>query len=210
MTLSDTALTETGLAPARRGRVLVLACGALAHEIVALKRANGWEHIDLACLPAILHNTPEKITPAVEEAVARHREDYENIFLAYGDCGTGGQLQAAAARLGVAMFDSPHCYAFLEGTEGFLARGDDEMRAFYLTDFLVRQFDALVWKPLGLDRHPELRDMYFGQYERLIYQAQTDDAGLDALARSHADRLGLAYERRLTGYGDLATALARV
>lgn len=210
MTLSDTALTETGLAPARRGRVLVLACGALAHEIVALKRANGWEHIDLACLPAILHNTPEKITPAVEEAVARHREDYENIFLAYGDCGTGGQLQAAAARLGVAMFDSPHCYAFLEGTEGFLARGDDEMRAFYLTDFLVRQFDAFVWKPLGLDRHPELRDMYFGQYERLIYQAQTDDAGLDALARSHADRLGLAYERRLTGYGDLATALARV
>jgi len=210
LTLSDTALTETGLAPARRGRVLVLACGALAHEIVALKRANGWEHIDLACLPAILHNTPEKITPAVEEAVARHREDYENIFLAYGDCGTGGQLQAAAARLGVAMFDSPHCYAFLEGTEGFLARGDDEMRAFYLTDFLVRQFDAFVWKPLGLDRHPELRDMYFGQYERLIYQAQTDDAGLDALARSHADRLGLAYERRLTGYGDLATALARV
>jgi len=210
LTLSDTALTETGLAPARRGRVLVLACGALAHEIVALKRANGWEHIDLACLPAILHNTPEKITPAVEEAVARHRDNYETIFLAYGDCGTGGQLQAAAARLGVAMFDSPHCYAFLEGTEGFLARGDDEMRAFYLTDFLVRQFDAFVWKPLGLDRHPELREMYFGNYERLIYQAQTDDAGLDALARSHADRLGLAYERRLTGYGDLATALARL
>ncbi|MDJ1007020.1 MAG: DUF1638 domain-containing protein [Paracoccaceae bacterium] len=210
MSLSDAVLTEAGLDPARSGRVLVIACGALAHEIVALKRANGWEHIALACLPAIYHNHPEKIVPAVEEAVAKHRPHYEKLFLAYADCGTGGLLQGAAARLGVEMIEGPHCYAFLEGTAAFLARGDDEMRAFYLTDFLVRQFDAFVWEPLGLDRHPELRDMYFGQYERLIYQAQTDDPGLDALARGHARRLGLAYERRLTGYGDLETALARL
>jgi len=204
----DRTLTDEGLEATGQGRVLVLACGALAREIVTLIRANGWDHVDLACLPAILHNHPEKITPAVEESIANHRTYYEKIFLAYGDCGTGGQLQAAAAHLGVEMLESPHCYAFLEGTEGFLARGEDEMRAFYLTDFLVRQFDAFVWKSLGLDRHPELREMYFGHYERLIYQAQTDDAALDALARSHAGRLGLSYERRFTGYGDLEAALA--
>ena len=209
MTLSDSTLTEQGLAPDCAGRVLVLACGALAHEIVALKRANGWDHIDLACLPAILHNHPDRIAPAVEEAVTRHRNTYETIFLAYGDCGTGGQLQAAAKRLGVEMLDSPHCYAFLEGTEAFLARGDDEMRAFYLTDFLVRQFDAFVWKPLGLDRHPELRDAYFGHYEKLVYQAQTDDPALTERARDCAARLGLAFERRITAYGDLETTLAR-
>lgn len=206
----DRTLTDEGLEATGQGRVLVLACGALAREIVTLVRANGWDHVDLACLPAILHNHPEKITPAVEEAIAKHRNSYEKIFLAYGDCGTGGQLQAAVARLGVEMLESPHCYAFLEGTEGFLSRGEDEMRAFYLTDFLVRQFDAFVWKSLGLDRHPELREMYFGHYERLIYQAQTDDAALDALARSHAGRLGLSYERRFTGYGDLEAALARL
>jgi len=206
----DATLTDEGLEASGRGHVLVLACGALAHEIVALKRANGWDHIDLACLPAILHNHPERITPAVEEAITNHRDGYEKVFVAYADCGTGGHLQAAAARLGVEMLPGPHCYAFFEGTTAFLARSEDDMRAFYLTDFLVRQFDAFVWKPLGLDRHPGLRDTYFGQYERLIYQAQTDDARLDALARAHAERLGLAYERRRTGYGDLETALARL
>lgn len=208
--LADDALTSKGLAPEGRGRILVIACGALAHEIVALKRANGWNHLDLSCLPAILHNQPEKITPAIEDAVERHRQKYQNIFIAYADCGTGGLLQAACARLGVDLIRGPHCYAFLEGTDAFLARGDEEMRAFYLTDFLVRQFDAFVWQPLGLDRHPELREMYFGQYERLIYQAQTDDPALDTLARSHADRLGLTYERRRTGYGDLEIALSRL
>ena len=210
MTADDAELTASGLAPRGDGKVLVLACGALAHEIVALRRANGWNHIDLACLPAILHNHPERITPAVEDAVARHRQNYEKVFVAYADCGTGGQLQAACAKLGVEMIEGPHCYAFFEGNAAFAARGDDEMRAFYLTDFLVRQFDAFVWEPLGLDRHPELRDTYFAHYERLIYQAQTDDPALDRQARSHAERLGLAYERRLTGYGDLETALARI
>ena len=210
MTADDAELTASGLAPRGDGKVLVLACGALAHEIVALRRANGWNHIDLACLPAILHNHPERITPAVEDAVARHRQNYEKVFVAYADCGTGGQLQAACAKLGVEMIEGPHCYAFFEGNAAFAARGDDEMRAFYLTDFLVRQFDAFVWEPLGLDRHPELRDTYFAHYERLIYQAQTDDPALDRLARLHAERLGLAYERRLTGYGDLETALARI
>ena len=116
-------------------------------------------------------------------------------------------LQKAADELGIEMLAGPHCYAFFEGTDGFVARAEDEFSAFYLTDFLVRQFDAFVWEPLGLDRYPELRDTYFGHYEKLIYQAQTDDAALTAKAELCAERLGLSFERRFTGYGDLETAL---
>lgn len=206
--LSDGALTEEGLAPEGQGRVLVIACGALAREILALKAANGWGHLDLQCLPAILHNRPERIPGAVAQAVAAHRSQYDKVFVAYADCGTGGLLQKACAELGVEMIEGPHCYAFFEGNEAFAARG--EMTAFYLTDFLVRQFDAFVWEPLGLARDPELRDLYFGNYEKLVYQAQTDDPALTEKAADCARRLGLAFERRFTGYGDLAKALAQV
>ena len=202
----DQRLTETGLAPTGSGPVLVIACGALAHEILALKAANGWDHLTLACLPAILHNRPERITAAVEAAVMKHRDAYPSIFVAYADCGTGGHLQAACDRLGVTMIEGPHCYSFFDGNAAFAARG--EVTAFYLTDFLARQFDAFVWRPLGLDRHPDLRQMYFGNYETLVYLAQTEDPALDAKAQDCARRLGLAYERRFTGYGDLAAALA--
>ena len=204
----DATLTEAGKPPEGVGRVLVVACGALAREIVALRDLNGWHHMDLACLPAILHNHPERIAPAVAEAVTAHRGDYARIFVAYADCGTGGALAETCARLGVEMIAGPHCYAFFEGLGAFAAH-DDEIAAFYLTDFLARQFDAFVWRPLGLDRHPELLPMYFGHYEWLVYLAQTDDPALDAAARDAAARLGLTYERRPTGYGDLAPALAR-
>ncbi|WP_246849184.1 DUF1638 domain-containing protein [Rubellimicrobium arenae] len=205
---TDAGLTDEGLAPEGRGRVLLIACGALAREILALREANGWSHLDLQCLPAILHNSPDRIVPAIEAAVTQARGSYDSIFVVYADCGTGGLLRAACDRLGVSMVEGPHCYSFFEGNETFAAR--DEFTAFYLTDFLVRQFDAFVWRPLGLDRHPELRDMYFGNYETLVYQAQTDNPDLTAKARHCADRLGLAFERRFTGYGDLATALGRL
>jgi len=207
---SDDLLTEQGLAPTAQGRVLLIACGALAHEILALKRANGWDHLDLQCLPANLHLWPDRIPAAVEQAVAEHRKTYETIFIVYADCGTGGLLQEKCRELGVEMVEGPHCYSFFEGNAAFAAKAEEEFTAFYLTDFLVRQFDAFVWRPMGLDRHPELRDMYFGNYTKLVYQAQLDDPALDARARDCAARLGLAYERRLTGYGDLATSLARI
>ncbi|SFS11934.1 DUF1638 domain-containing protein [Yoonia litorea] len=199
--LSDHALTRQGLPASGRGQILLLACGALAREILAIKAANGLDHLDLQCLPAILHNTPDKIVPAVRAAVAKHRDDYDGIFVVYADCGTGGLLQTACEELGVEMVAGPHCYAFFEGVESFASR--EEVTAFYLTDFLVRQFDAFVWEPLGLAKHPELRDMYFGNYEKLVYQAQTQDAALTAKAEACAERLGLAFERRYTGYGDL-------
>jgi hypothetical protein len=209
MKLDDDQLTEEGAEITAGGRILLLACGALAHEILAVKKANGWDHMDLTCLPAKLHLYPDRIPNAVAEAVEKHRQDYSDIFVVYADCGTGGLLQAKCAELGVGMVEGPHCYSFFEGNEAFAAH-PDEITAFYLTDFLVKQFDAFVWKPMGLDRHPELRDMYFGNYTKLVYQAQTENPLLDAKAEDCARRLGLDYERRFTGYGDLATTMARL
>ena len=203
---SDALLTRQGITPEHTaGSILLVACGALAREILELIRLNQWKHMDLQCLPANLHNSPDKITPAVRYIVMAKRADYDSIFVVYADCGTGGLLKTACDELGVEMIAGPHCYSFFEGNDAFAIK--DEATAFYLTDFLARQFEAFVWKPLGLDRHPELRDMYFGNYEKLVYQAQTNDPELTKTARVCADRLGLAFERRLTGYGDLETNL---
>lgn len=206
--IDDQILRDRGLSiAATKPRLLLIACGALAREIVALRSANGWDHVALQCLPAILHNHPDKITDAVVNLVEKHRADYDSIFVVYADCGTGGHLQSACDRLGVEMISGPHCYSFYQGEQSFSDQSGDEITSFYLTDFLARQFDAFLWKPLGLDRHPELRDMYFGNYEKLVYQAQTDDPALTERARDCADRLGLVFERRFTGYGDLAEIL---
>ena len=203
----DAELTENGLTELSAGRILLIACGALAREILDLKKANGWDHMDLTCLPAKLHLYPEKITEAVIESVAKHRASYDEIFVVYADCGTGGLLQTACDNMGVQMVSGPHCYSFFEGNERFAGISESEFTAFYLTDFLVRQFEAFIIKPMGLDRHPELRDMYFGNYEKLVYQAQTDDPALTEKAKAAAETLGLAFERRLTGYGDLEVTL---
>lgn len=210
----DATLTDRGLdlrdteATIEGRRVLALACGALAHEILALKQLNGWDQLALHCLPANLHLYPERIPDAVEEAVARFRDRFDEILVVYADCGTGGLLQDRCDALGVQMVPGPHCYAFFSGNDAFANLAETEITAFYLTDFLARQFDAFVWRPMGFDRHPQLIPMMFGNYEKLVYLAQTDDPGLDRLARHHAERLGLAYERRFTGYGDLEAFLS--
>ncbi len=204
---NDATLTEEGLTATGQGRVLVIACGALARDIIDLKTRHGWDHLDLTCLPAILHNHPDRITDAVRAAVAKHKSEYQAIYVAYADCGTGGMLQQACKTLGVEMIQGPHCYSFFEGNAVFAAH-EDEISAFYLTDFLTRQFDAFVWKPLALDTHPELRDVYFGHYTKLVYQSQTQDPTLLAKARDCAARLDLAFEHRITGYGDLETTLS--
>ncbi|MEP1518973.1 DUF1638 domain-containing protein [Ascidiaceihabitans sp.] len=210
MHIDDSTLTENGLTVTKAGRILLIACGALAREILDLKAVNGWDHMDLTCLPAKYHLYPEKITEHVTKAVEKHRDTYAQIFVVYADCGTGGLLKSACDQLGVDMVAGPHCYSFFEGNDRFAQQSETEITTFYLTDFLVRQFDAFVIKPMGLDRHPELRDMYFGNYEKLVYQAQTDDAALTEKAKDAATQLGLAFERRFTGYGDLATTLAKI
>lgn len=184
-------------------RTLIIACGALAREIGTIIGRNGLGHLSLRCLPATLHNNPEKIPEAVREAVRAARENYGRVIVGYADCGTGGLLDRVCEEEGVERIPGPHCYAFYSGNKAFEAAGDDDMTSFYLTDFLVRQFDTLVIRSLGLDRHPELRDMYFGNYEKVIYLAQTQDPELDRAAELAAAKLGLAYERRQVGLGDL-------
>lgn len=202
--MSSPARSSNGSLPGTLGpeRVLIIGCGAIAREILAIKELNRLDHMDLVCVPAIYHNHPEKIPGAVRALHEEHKASYTTIRVAFADCGTGGLLQNVCDELGMEMIRGPHCYAFFQGADA--PSQEDDMTAFFLTDFLVRQFDAFVWKPLGLDRHPELRDMYFGHYERLIYLAQIEEPGLDALAEDCAARLGLAYERRFTGYGGLA------
>ena len=185
-------------------KLLVIACGALAREIGAIVEANRLDHIEITCLPAQWHNRPEKIAPGVRRLVRENRQKYARIAVAYAECGTQGELDKVCAEEGVERIAGPHCYSFYWGNDAFAQRDEDDIDAFFLTDFLARQFESFVIEPLGLDHHPELRDMYFGNYRRLIFLAQTEDAGLEAKARAAAERLGLAFETRRTGMGDLA------
>lgn len=189
---------------ARDDSVLIIACGALAREIKALIDGNGFSNVTLKCLPATLHNRPEAIPDAVRNAIRKARGHFDTIAVAYADCGTGGRLDAVLAEEGVERLPGAHCYAFFSGIEAFEARADEDMRALFLTDFLARHFDTLLVRPLGLDRHPELRDLYFGNYEKVVYLAQTDDDDLTEKARKAAEALGLAFERRMTGFGALS------
>jgi hypothetical protein len=193
---------------------LVIGCGALANELVELTRRAGLPAMDLACLPASLHNRPEQIPARVAARIRRARDEgYERIFVAYADCGTGGlldrMLETEPAAAGVTRLEGAHCYEVYAGRAAFASLHDAEPGTFYLTDYLVRNFDRLVVRGLGLDRHPELLPLYFGNYRRLVYLAQTDDADLSARAAAAAARLGgLAFERRVVGLGELAPAEA--
>ena len=188
---------------------LVIGCGALANELVALTRRAGLPAMDLTCLPASLHNRPERIPAAVQARIRRARRDgYDRIFVAYADCGTGGLLDNVLDEEGVARLEGAHCYEVYAGRAAFAALHDDEPGTFYLTDYLVRNFDRLVVRGLGLDRRPELLPIYFGNYRRLIFLAQVDNPDLTTRAVAAADRLGLAFERRLVGLGELATSVA--
>lgn len=194
---------------ASAGRQLVIACGALAHEIAALRGAYGWLSLDVHCLAPELHNRPERIAPAVREAIAARRTQYERIFVAYADCGTTGALDAVLREEGVERIEGVHCYQFFATPEAFAELADEEPGSFFLTDFLVRHFDRLVFRGLGLDRHPELQPQYFAHYRRLVYLAQRHDPDLAVAAQSIASRLGLEYHFRHTGYGGLERSLRR-
>jgi hypothetical protein len=187
------------------GRTLLIACGALARETLAAIAASGLEdRIEVTCVSALLHNRPQRIPEAVRAKIREHRADYARILVLYGDCGTGGELDRVLTEEGVERIEGPHCYAFYAGEAVFEALSDAEPGTFYLTDFLVRQFDTLVIEGLGLDRHPELLPLYFGNYQRLVYLAQSEDGGLQAAARAAAERLGLRYEYHFTGLSGLA------
>ena len=188
--------------------LLIIACGALAHEITALRRANRWDRLDVRCLPADLHNRPEKIPAAVRDMIHASRPRYRSLFVAYADCGTGGMLDKVLREEGVERIPGAHCYEFFATSPVFGALADAEPGTFYLTDFLLRHFERLVIKGLGLDRHPELFPSYFGNYRKLVYLAQAPAPESEGEARAIAARLGLEFEYRLTGYGTLEPAMA--
>ncbi len=249
-------------------RTLVIACGALARELLAVTRQHGLDGVVVECLPAALHNRPSEIPDAVRARIRRARGElapaealtaaaagaapgpagrsigtptgasttavadagspdeaadpvegatwsntgrgFDSIFVGYADCGTGGLLDVVCADEGVERLPGAHCYEFFATSAGFARLQDHELGTFYLTDFLVRHFDRLVWEGLGLDRHPELLPMYFGNYTRLVYLAQTDDPSLVAAARAASRRLGLDLTVERTGYGELETGIVSV
>ena len=196
--------------PADRPSVAVIGCGAIARELLVIAGQPGLEHLVVECLPARLHNTPWLIPQAVEERIVAARARGSEVYVAYGDCGTGGQLDTVLEDHGVDRLPGDHCYQFFLGGAAFLAEHDENPATFYLTDYLVRHFDRLVWSGLGIDRHPQLLADYFGNYQRVLYLAQVEDPSLVAEARSHAARLGLDFAHRVAGYGDVEPALLRL
>ena len=190
-----------------RASTCVIACGALAHELVALKKLNDWYHLTIQCLPAELHNRPEKIPDAVRAEIDKQQRDFDQLFVAYADCGTGGALDHVLDEYGIPRLSGAHCYEFFAGSEVFRRLADDEAGTFYLTDFLTRHFERLVVRGLGLDENPDLMSAYFGNYRKLVYLSQSDSDELLAMARRHADYLGVAFEHVSTGLENVAVQL---
>jgi hypothetical protein len=187
--------------------ILVITCSAVAREVNEIKKLGAWAQMDLQSITADLHVTPEKIAPAVADKIDQARDKYDHIFVAYGDCGTSGELDKVLEQRGVSRLPGAHCYDFLAGQETYARLQEEEPGTFYLTDFLARHFERLVIGTLGLDKHPELKSMYFGNYTRLVYLAQTDSDELTGMAQKAADRLGLRFERIFTGTGEMVPAL---
>ncbi len=189
-------------------KILLLACGALAREVIALRERYGWP-ADIYCVPALLHNTPGKIAPAVEKRIVELQARYARIIVIYGECGTHGALDEALDRLGVERIAGPHCFEQYGGAVHDSIM-EEQPGTFFLTDFLVRHFDRLVWHSLGLDRRPHLREEYFRNYEQVVYLAQTEDADLMARAERAAQALGLPLRVEHVGYGDLESRLVEL
>ena len=180
-------------------RPLIIACGALVSELRSVLVASGIEDsVEVKYLPANLHNRPENIAPQVEEILASTSR--RRVFVAYADCGTGGHLDLVLAKYPrVERLPGAHCYEFFAGTNEFMSAHDEEPGTFYLTDFLAKHFDALVWQGLGLDEHPELRETYFGNYRRVLLLSQTNNVEIVSAGRLAAQKLGLEFEHRHVG-----------
>ena len=192
---------------AQSSPILIIACGALAQEIVQLQTLNGWNHLHLKCLDAELHNRPHLIAGKLREKIAQHRNEYNNIFVAYADCGSGGEIDRVLEDENIERLPGAHCYSFFAGEQRFKEISEQELGSFYLTDFLAKHFERLVIRGLKLDQYPELRNQYFGNYTRVVYLSQEDNPSLRALAKNAALFLGLDFEHEHCGYGDLQTGL---
>lgn len=192
----------------KQATLRIIACGMIAREVLAVNEQLGFDHIDLKCLPAEYHHHPEKIAPEMDIAIEKAKADgFEHIFVGYADCGTGGELDKVCLKHGVERIEGPHCFSFYMGNETFNKADDAYLTTFFITDFLARHFETFFKRPLGLDKHPELRDMYFAHYTKALYLAQTEDPELEEKAKTVAEFLQLEYEYQFTGYGDLIGAI---
>lgn len=192
----------TGVPPLDKNiSTLVICCGALAREILAIVGDNGWEHMKVECLPAKLHNDPDALPEGVRAKIKANRDKYDRIIVLYSDCGTGGRMESVLSEEGIDYIGGAHCYEIFAGREAFANIIEEEPGCFFVTDFLARHFENLVFRGLGLDRFPKLRNVYFAHYKKLVYLAQSEDADLLARARRAADSIQLDFEVRYTGVG---------
>ena len=189
-------------------KILILACGALAKEISVLVRLNGWKHLQTRYLPAKLHNTPEKIADELRINLLSAKTKFPKIFIGYADCGTGGSIDSLLEEFNIQRLPGAHCYEFFSSKQTFEEIMEKEIGSFFLTDFLVKAFDKLVWQGMKIDRHPELLEIYFKHYKRLVYLAQAENPTLQTRANQIAKLLGLEFEFRFTGYGELKNSLS--
>jgi hypothetical protein len=185
--------------------IALIVCGALVREVLALKKIHDWQ-VDVLGVPSLLHNDPQRISPAVKRRINDARQKYSRVYVIYGDCGTSGELDQLLADEGVQRIAGPHCYEmYANGSfEKIMA---EEPGTFFLTDYLVRSFDHLVLEGLGLVQNPQLRDEYFRNYSRVVYLVQNGDPALQAKAKWAAESIGLPLEIRRTGYGMLEKRL---
>jgi len=190
--------------------VLVIACGALVREITELKESYGWDHLQLKCIDAKLHMRPALIPGRLRDMIQKYKNDFDEIFVAYADCGTCGEIDKVLDEEGIKRLPGAHCYQFFAGSEHFAKMSEAEPGTFYLTDFLAQHFDQFVTKPLKFETHPELREMYFGNYQRMIYLSQKHDPQILAAAKAAAAKLELEFEHVHVGYGELESDLKEV
>jgi hypothetical protein len=189
--------------------MVVISCGALAQELVELQKLNNWFSFDLRCIPAQIHNSPKKIPALVEKKIIEAKQENHEVFVAFADCGTGGQLDTVLERHQVKRLPGAHCYQFYAGTDVFEDFMNQELGTFFLTDFLARHFDALILEGMGINKYPELKEMYFGNYKRLVYLSQTNPPKCLEYAQKAAGSLGLEFHHHYTGFGGLASSLKK-
>lgn len=190
-------------------KIGIVACGAIVRELIAVAQRQRWD-FELTAVPAQLHNRPERIASAVQRELDAWAGRFDLVLVGYGDCGTGGALDELLAQYeNVVRIPGPHCYEFYGG-DIFYRQNDEHLGTFYLTDFLARHFDGLVWKGLGLDRHPELRDLYFENYTHLLYLQQTPENDQSERARRAAEKLGLEYVHADTSLDVLEARLVAI
>ena len=187
--------------------ILIIGCGAIAHEVREIIELNNWDNVRLQCLNADLHNTPKILPAKIKESIDSNINDYSKIFLAYADCGTGGLIDLILKDYDIERLDGAHCYEFYSGSSVFEELSEKEIGTFYLTDFLVKNFDRLVIDGLGIQKYPALKEDYFKNYKNVVYLAQKQDNVLESKARECADYLNLEFSALFTGLNNLENQL---